>query len=131
MSMLSIAIGAAVGFVGIAVLVRSATRPVVDIDAVLSELDAGQPHLDEFSERVATPFMPRLMRPAGASMVRMVKALLPSNYLERVRGKLAVAGLGDRVTAEEFVAIQLVALGAGVLLGLVIGLAAGWTATGI
>jgi len=131
MSMLSIALGAAVGFVGIAVLVRAATRPVVDLDAVLSELDGAQPHLDEFSERVATPFMPRLMRPAGASVVRMVKALLPGNYLERVRNKLAVAGLGDRVTAEEFVAIQLVALGAGALLGLVIGLAAGWTATGI
>lgn len=131
MNMLPVAFGAAVVAAGIALLVRAASRPAVDVDAVLAEIDGAQPHLDEFSERVATPFMPRLIRPAGATAVRMVKSLLPSNYLERVRRKLAVAGLTERVTAEEFIAIQLVALGGGALVGLVVGLAAGWTATGV
>jgi len=131
MNMLPVIFGSAIGLAGVFLLVRAASRPAVDIDAVLAELDGGQPHLDEFSERIATPFMPRLMRPAGARAVSMVRALLPSNYLDRVRKKIAVAGLTERVTPEEFVTIQLVSLGGGALLGLVISLAAGWSATGI
>jgi tight adherence protein C len=131
MSMLPVVFGSVIGFTGVFLLVRAASRPAVDLDAVLAELDGGQPHLDEFSERIATPFMPRLMRPAGARAVNMVRSLLPSNYLDRVRGKIAVAGLTERVTPEEFVTIQLVSLGGGALLGLVISLAASWTATGI
>jgi tight adherence protein C len=131
MSMLPVVFGSLIGIAGVFLLVRAASRPAVDLDAVLAELDGGQPHLDEFSERIATPFMPRLMRPAGARAVNMVRSLLPSNYLDRVRGKIAVAGLTERVTPEEFITIQLVSLGGGALLGLVISLAAGWTATGI
>src|SRR5438067_3404648 len=131
MSMLSLIFGSVIGIAGVFLLVRAASRPVVDIDSVLSELDGVQPHLDEFSERIATPFMPRLMRPAGARAVNLVRGLLPSNYLDRVRRKIAVAGLTERVTPEEFVTIQLVSLGGGALLGLVISLAAGWSATGI
>jgi len=131
MNLLPIACGSVIGLAGVFLLVRAASRPVVDIDAVLAELDAGEPHLDEFSERIATPFMPRLMRPAGARAVNLVRGLLPSNYLDRVRRKLAVAGLTDRVTPEEFVTVQLVCLGAGALIGLVISLAAGWSATGL
>jgi len=131
MNLLPIAFGSVIGLAGVFLLVRAASRPVVDIDAVLAELDAGEPHLDEFSERIATPFMPRLMRPAGARAVNLVRGLLPSNYLDRVRRKLAVAGLTDRVTPEEFVTVQLVCLGAGALIGLVISLAAGWSATGL
>src|SRR5262249_47657832 len=106
--MLPIALGCAVGVAGLFVLLRSARRPVVDVNSTLSALDGQQTPPEEFSERIATPFMPRLMRPAAASGVRLVKSLLPSNYLERVRRKIAVAGLTDRVTAEEFIAIQLV-----------------------
>jgi len=131
MNMLPVALGSAVGFVGLAVLLRVSRRPIVDVDAVLSDLEGEQTHLDEFSERIATPFMPRLMRPAAASGVRLVKSLLPGNYVERVRRKLAVAGLTERVTAEEFIAVQLVAVAGGALLGLVVALAAGWTATGV
>jgi len=129
--MLPIAFGSVIGLAGVFLLVRAASRPVVDIDAVLAEMDAGQPHVDELSERIATPLMPRLMRPAGARAVSMVRGLLPSNYLDRVRRKLAVAGLTERITPEEFVAVQLVSLAGGALLGLVIALAAGWTATGV
>src|SRR6266576_1848147 len=131
MSMLPVALGSVIGLAGVFLLVRAASTPVVDINAVLSDLDGDQPHIDEFSERVATPFMPRLMRPAGAAAVGMVRAFLPSNYLDRVRRKIAVAGLTERVTPEEFVTIQLVSLGGGLLLGLVVSLAAGWSATGI
>src|SRR5438132_14288808 len=131
MSMLPIIFGAAIGLSGVFLLVRAASRPAVDIDAVLAELDGGQPHLDEFSERIATPFMPRLMRPAGARAVSLVRGLLPSNYLDRVRGKIAVAGLTERVTPEEFVTVQLVSLGGGALLVLVISLAAGGSVSGV
>jgi tight adherence protein C len=131
MNMLPVAFGSVIGLAGVFLLVRAASRPVVDIDAVLSELDGGQPHVDELSERIATPLMPRLMRPAGARAVNMVRGLLPSNYLDRVRRKIAVAGLTERVTPEEFVAVQLVTLAGGALFGLVVSLAVGWSATGM
>jgi tight adherence protein C len=131
MNMLPVAFGSVIGLAGVFLLVRAASRPVVDLETVLAEIDGGQPHVDELSERIATPLMPRLMRPAGARAVNMVRALLPSNYLDRVRRKLAVAGLTERVTPEEFVAVQLVALAGGALLGLVVALAASWSATGV
>ena len=130
MSMLPV-VGVIVGLGGLFLVLRAAARPMVDINSVLAELDGAQPHVDEFDERIAMPLLPRIVRPAGARAVSMVQSLLPRNYLERVRRKLAVAGLIDRVTAEEFIAIQLASLGGGALLGLVVGLAAGWTATGV
>ena len=130
MSMLPV-VGVIVGLSGLFLLLRAAAHPMVDVDSVLAELEGVQPHLDEFSERVATPILPRLIRPAGARAVGMIQSFLPRNYLERVRRKLAVAGLLDRVTAEEFIAVQLVSLVGGTLVGVVIGLAAGWTATGV
>jgi len=131
MNLLPIAIGSMLGLGGVFLLLRAAARPVVDVDAVLAGLDGAEPHLDEFSERIATPFIPRLLRPAGARAVEMVRALLPSNYVDRIRHKLAVAGLTGRLTGEEFIAIQVAALGAGVLVGLVIALAAGWSPAGV
>jgi tight adherence protein C len=130
MSLLPI-LGVIVGLSGLFLVLRAASRPVVDIDAVLAELDGGQPHIDEFQEKIAMPLLPRLVRPAGARAVSMVQSLLPRNYLDRVRKKLAVAGLLDRVTAEEFIAVQIVTLIGGALVGGVIGIAAGWTAAGV
>ena len=124
-------VGVIVGLGGLFVVLRAAARPVVDIDSVLAELDGVQPHIDEFQEKIAMPILPRLMRPAGARAVSMVQSLLPRNYLDRVRKKLAVAGLLDRVTAEEFIAVQVVTMVGGALVGCVIGLAAGWTAAGV
>src|SRR5438132_10087 len=131
MSMLSLIFGSLIGMAGGFRLFPAASGRSVTMISFLSEFAAGRPTPDESSGRVATPFMPRLMRPAGARAVNMVRALLPSNYLDRVRLKIAVAGLTERVTPEEFVTVQLVSLGGGVLLGLVISLAAGWSATGV
>src|SRR6266568_4160998 len=131
MNLLPIAIGVLFGVGGVALLVRATARPLVNVDAVLAGIDGAEPHLDEFTERVATPFIPRLLRPAGARAVGMVRALLPGNYVDRVRHKLAVAGLSERMTGEEFIAIQVASIGAGVLGGLVIALSAGWTLSGV
>jgi len=124
-------LGVIVGLGGLFLVLRAAARPLVDVDSVLAELEGVQPHIDEFQEKIAMPLLPRLVRPAGARAVGMVQSLLPKNYLDRIRRKLAVAGLLDRVTAEEFIAVQLVTLGGGALLGGGVGLAAGWTAAGV
>ncbi|MGZ4206114.1 MAG: type II secretion system F family protein [Actinomycetota bacterium] len=130
MNLLPIILGAVLGAAGVTVLVRATAKPLVSLEAVLADLEGG-PHLDEFSERVATPFVPRLLRPAGTRAVGLVRALLPSNYLDRIRRKLVVAGLTNRVTAEEFVAIQLVSVFGCALLGMVLTLLKGWSAQGI
>ncbi len=130
MHLLPIALGALLGVSGIALLVRATSRPLVDVDSVLSELDPRDVPVDELSERMAMPLLPRLLQPVGTRAIGMVRSLLPSNYLERLRRKLIVAGLNERMTPEEFIAIQVVALAGGVLFGLVLGLTVGWSSTG-
>jgi tight adherence protein C len=130
MNLLPIVIGAVIGVGGVALLVRATARPLVDVDAVLSSLDTAEVPVDELSERMALPLMARLLGPVGRRIVGMVRSLLPSNYLDRLRRKLVVAGLNERMTPEEFIAIQVVTLAGGILFGLVVGLAAGWSSTG-
>jgi len=130
MNLLPIAIGGLLGATGIAFLVRAAARPLVDVNAVLGDIDGADVPVDELSERMAMPLLPRLFQPIGTKAIGMVKSLLPSNYRERLGRKLMVAGLSERMSPEEFIAIQVVAIAGGVLFGLVLGLAAGWSATG-
>jgi len=130
MNLLPIALGALLGISGVAVLVRATARPLVDVDAVLGELDRTDVPVDELTERMEMPLLARLLQPVGTRALGLVKSLLPSNYQERLRRKLIVAGLHERMTPEEFIAIQVVTLAGGVLFGLVLGLAAGWSSTG-
>jgi tight adherence protein C len=130
MQFLPIALGALLGIGGVALLVRATAHPLVDVDAVLSGMDGAEVPVDELSERMALPLAARLLGPVARRAVGMVRSLLPSNYLDRLRRKLVVAGLNERMTPEEFIAIQVVALAGGILFGLVMGLAAGWSSTG-
>jgi tight adherence protein C len=131
MNMLPVFLGAGIGLAGIVMLVRATAQPLVNVQTILAELDTAEPHVDELEERIAMPILPRLLRPAGARAVGIVRGLLPGNYLERLRVKLAVAGLTDRLTPEEFVALQVISLSGLALIGLVLTLIRGWSAAGI
>jgi tight adherence protein C len=116
---------------GVVAIVAAMRRPVIDPGAVLAELDqAGDLPLDEYSERLAQPLAPRILGPAGQRLIGMVRGLLPRNYLDRLRHKLVVAGLGDRLGPEEFVALQAISVGGGALLGLLVSTILGWGSTG-
>ena len=131
MSTLTLILGAALGIAGVALLVRATARPAVDLDAVLADLDGGDGIVDPYAERVAVPLVPRLLQPIGERAIGIVRALLPTNYLNRFRQKLLVAGLAERLTAEEFFALQAVGVAGGIFVGLVVGLVAGWGAVGL
>jgi len=122
--------GAVIGVSGVVLLVRATAQPLVNVEAVLAEMEAAGP-LDEFEERIRTPFAPRLLRPALGRAVGLIQSLLPRNYADRVRYKLAVAGLAERFTPEEYITLQLVATGAGALLGMVLSLVLGWGIQGV
>jgi tight adherence protein C len=131
MSTVTLVLGAALGIAGVVLLIRATARPAVDLDAVLADLDRGDTAIDPYAERVAVPLIPRLLQPIGEQAIGLVRALLPSNYLNRFRQKLLVAGLADRLTAEEFFALQAVGVAGGIFVGLVVGLVAGWGVVGL
>ena len=116
---------------GVVAVVAAVRRPAIDPAAILAELDqvADLP-LDEYSERLAQPLAPRILAPAGQRVVGMVRGLLPRNYLDRLRHKLVVAGLGDRLGPEEFVALQAISLAGGALFGLLLSTILGWGSAG-
>jgi tight adherence protein C len=60
----------------------------------------------------------RMVAPLVANLVSKVRAMTPSEYVERIHNRLVVAGLAGRVRAEEFITLQLLSLGAGVALGI-------------
>lgn len=63
---------------------------------------------DQFQIRLAQPFVRRVVAPLGPRLVAKIAALTPSSYLNRVHLSLLQAGLSSSVTAEEFVAAQVV-----------------------
>jgi tight adherence protein C len=115
-----------------AVLVANAMRtPQVDAEAVLAELDTGPVVLDEFATRLKEPLAARLLRPLAGSLGEMISGLVPRQRADRLRHRLLVAGVSAKVGPEEFVVMQGVGLGAGVLLGLMLGKASGYTGFGL
>ncbi len=94
---------------------------------MLAELDGDdeEPVLDEFTARLHEPVMTRLFRPLGRQMAGRVTGLLPSQRIEELRHKLLVAGLSSVIGPEEFVVLQSVSAGGGVLGGLVMARLAG------
>ena len=124
-------LGFAVAAVG-AVLVANAMRaPQVDAEAVLAELDTEPTVLDEFATRLKEPIVARLLRPLAGSLGEMVSGLLPRQRADRLRHRLLVAGVSTKVGPEEFVVMQGVGLGGGVLLGLLVGKVSGYTGFGL
>lgn len=123
--------GIALVAAGAALLVHGMRKPVVDIASVLAELEGDHDApLDEFTERLTQPLAPRLLLPAGRAVASRMRGLLPSQYIERLRRKLVVAGVADRLGPEEFVALQLIGFLAGALTGFLLSMVMGWGLTG-
>lgn len=115
-----------------AVLAVNATRsPQVDAEAVLAELDTEPAALDEFTTRLKEPLATRLLRPLAGSLAEMITGLVPRKRAERLRHRLLVAGVSAKVGPEEFVVMQGIGLGAGILLGLLLGKMSGYTGFGL
>lgn len=115
-----------------AVLAVNATRsPQVDAEAVLADLDTEPVVLDEFTTRLKEPLATRLIRPLAASLAEMISGLVPRKRAERLRHRLLVAGVSAKVGPEEFLVLQGVGLGAGVLLGLLLGKMSGYSGFGL
>ena len=123
--------GFAAAVVG-ALLVANAIRdPQVDAEAVLAELDTEPAPLDEFATRLKEPVVTRLLRPLFGAMGERISSLVPRRRAERLRHRLLVAGVSVKVGPEEFLVMQGVGLGAGVLLGLLLGKASGYSGFGL
>ena len=115
-----------------AVLVANAVRsPQVDAEAVLAELDTQPVVLDEFATRLKEPIVSRLIRPLASLLGEKIGGLVPRQRAERLRHRLLIAGVSTKVGPEEFVVMQGVGLGAGVLLGLLLGKTSGYTGFGL
>ncbi|HYH50850.1 MAG TPA: type II secretion system F family protein [Acidimicrobiia bacterium] len=124
-------LGFAAAAVG-AVLVANAVRsPQVDAEAVLAELDTQPVVLDEFATRLKEPIVSRLIRPLASLLGEKIGGLVPRQRAERLRHRLLIAGVSTKVGPEEFVVMQGVGLGAGVLLGLLLGKTSGYTGFGL
>jgi tight adherence protein C len=117
--------------VGAVLAVNAARSPQVDAEAVLAELDTEPVVLDEFTTRLKEPLATRLLRPLAGSLGQMISGLVPRQRAERLRHRLLVAGVSAKVGPEEFVVMQGVGLGAGILLGLLLGKMSGYTGFGL
>jgi tight adherence protein C len=131
MDAMMLTLGFAVAAVG-AVLVANAVRqPQVDAEAVLAELDTEPTPLDEFASRLKEPIATRLLRPLAGSLADRITGLVPRRRAEQIRHRILIAGVSSKVGPEEFVVMQGVGLGAGILLGLLLGKTAGYSGFGL
>jgi len=123
--------GAAAVAVG-GVLVAQALRdPQVDAEAVLAELDTEPVVLDEFTNRLKEPIAARLLRPLAGSLGEKIAGLVPRRRADQLRHRLLIAGVSAKVGPEEFVVLQGIGLGAGILFGLLLGEASGYRGSGL
>jgi len=106
-------------------------QPQVDAEAVLAELDTQPLTLDEFASRLREPIVARLLRPLAGVLGEKIAGLVPRRRADQLRHRLLVAGVSTKVGPEEFVVMQGVGLGAGVLIGLLLGKMAGYTGFGL
>ena len=86
----------------------------LDMD-VVDDVDA-----DEFSKRMRQPFLSRVLRPLGASVLDQIASVTPRNYVLRIHEQLLLAGKANAIRAEEFITAQIIATGAGLALALTI-----------
>jgi tight adherence protein C len=131
MDAMMLTLGFAAAAVG-AVLVANAVRqPQVDAEAVLAELDTEPTVLDEFTSRLKEPIATRLLRPLAGSLADKISGLVPRRRAEQIRHKILIAGVSSKVGPEEFVVLQGIGLGAGILLGLLVGKTSGYSGFGL
>jgi tight adherence protein C len=110
--------GIAFAAVGAVLAANGLRTPAVDAEAVLAELETDPAPLDEFASRLMEPIASRLLGPLAASLAEKIAGLVPRRRADQLRHRLLVAGLSSRVGPEEFVVLQGVGFGAGVLFGL-------------
>jgi tight adherence protein C len=93
--------------IGVAVIALAVTRVRVagDVMDYLADLEGDAP-VDEFQQKLAEPFLRRVVKPLGAGAFRSIASLTPSNYLDGVHKRLLTAGLSTSIRAEEFVTAQ-------------------------
>jgi tight adherence protein C len=123
--------GAAAAAVGAALVASAVRAPQVDAEAVLAELDTEPAVLDEFSTRLREPIATRLLRPLVGSIAEQIAALVPRRRADQLRHRLLIAGVSAKVGPEEFVVMQGVGLGAGILLGLLVAQASNYHGFGL
>lgn len=118
MGVASVAVGVAIVTLG-AREVAVSRRRRADTPAYLEEIVGGAPeaHPDEFAEKLARPFIDRVVKPVFSRIVGAVGSITPSDHRVRVRTKLAQAGLDATTRPEEVIAAQ----GIGFVLGAALG----------
>src|SRR5690606_36811839 len=85
------------------------------IEDLLAEFEGTTADLDEYTQRMQSPFAIRMLGPLGQRVLAALQSLLPRNYVAGVRRRLVLAGLSGRFGAEEYVAGQVVGTAIGVL----------------
>jgi len=115
---------------GLAIAASALRRPAVDAAAVLADLDGGDMHVDEYTERLAQPLSARILAPLGGGVGKLVQSVLPGNYVEGLRRRIMLAGLAERVRPEEFIVVQVMSMVAGAGLGYGLATVMGLSGTG-
>ena len=110
--------GAAIALVGLAQLDRGRDEELGDAGEYLRSLETDVDEADEFQLILAQPFLSRVIRPIAGGILSLFGSLLPSNYRERMQGKLVHAGIAGRFRAEEIITLQVLGGIVGLLLGI-------------
>lgn len=92
---------AACGLAVMAITGLRARRAAPDLDDFLENLG-----LDQYQQRLAEPFLTRVVGRAVTSIASHFEKLLPSRYVENVDRQLVYAGLGGKRSAGQQVAMQ-------------------------
>jgi tight adherence protein C len=95
--------------------VRAARVRLGDYDSVLTR-----------EEDLKDPFVERVVAPAAAFLVGLLKRFLPTEYVDKLRRKLVIAGRGTAEEIDKFLVIRLLSIVAVPVLWLVV-----WTMTNL
>lgn len=126
---LAAAIALATGLTLLVVGLRGASKPDLEALLDLDALPADAP-LDAYGQRLQAPVLQRILGPLGHRAGNLLAGLLPHNRVAEVNRRLVLAGVTGRVTADEYLAYQVVGLAGGTVVGLILALAMQWSAGG-
>lgn len=101
---------------GAVLVVAALTRDRVAWDPAdyLASLDHEEAVVDEFQQKLAEPFLKRVVKPLGSGAFSRIAALAPSNHLDAIHRKLLHAGLSTSIRAEEFLVAQVLSTAFGI-----------------
>jgi len=102
-------------------IARARKAPATDAAAYLEQLEHGfddDADADEFTKRMRQSFVRRALGPLAASLAGAINRVTPRGHMLRVHHQLLLAGLSAQVRAEEFVTMQVLTTGLGLLLGI-------------